>query len=55
MQIHSRKSEPSKVTLVDTREDSNSVVSLCRVKDYIENKKFCLLMALDYLMLSLKI
>lgn len=41
MEIHQQKSEPWKVTLIDTGEDTQTGGRLKRVKDYIKNETFC--------------
>lgn len=41
MQVHHRKNEPWKVTLVDTGEDSMTGGRLGRVRDYIGDQSFC--------------
>lgn len=41
MEIHQQKSEPWKVTLIDTGEDTQTGGRLKRVKDYVKNETFC--------------
>ena len=41
MEVHSRKSEPWKVTLVDTGENSQTGGRLNRVRNYLGNSSFC--------------
>ena len=41
LEIHRRKVEPWKVTLVDTGEDSQTGGRLLRVKDYLGSGSFC--------------
>jgi len=41
MEVHQRKSEPWKVTLVDTGEKSQTGGRLRRVRDYLERSSFC--------------
>ena len=41
MQIHTKKSEPWKITLVDTGENTMTGGRLKRVQDYIQNETFC--------------
>ena len=41
MQIHTKKSEPWKITLVDTGEKTMTGGRLKRVKEYIQNETFC--------------
>ena len=41
MQVHHRKSEPWKVTLVDTGEESMTGGRLGRVRDYLGDESFC--------------
>lgn len=42
MQVHHKKVEPWKVTLVDTGENTMTGGRLKRVKDYLDNEDFCL-------------
>jgi len=42
MQVHHKKAEPWKVTLVDTGENTQTGGRLKRVKDYIGNEDFCM-------------
>ena len=41
MEVHHRKSEPWKVTLVDTGEKSQTGGRLLRVRDYLDESSFC--------------
>ena len=41
MQIHTKKSEPWKITLVDTGENTMTGGRLKRVQEYIQNETFC--------------
>ena len=41
MEVHSRKSEPWKITLVDTGENSETGGRLDRVRSYLGNNSFC--------------
>ena len=41
MEVHSRKSEPWKVTLVDTGETSQTGGRLARVRNYLDSSEFC--------------
>jgi len=41
MEVHSRKAEPWRVTLVDTGEETLTGGRLQRIRDYIDNKPFC--------------
>lgn len=41
MEIHHRKNEPWKVTLVDTGENSQTGGRLARVRDYLDDSSFC--------------
>ena len=41
MEVHHRKSEPWKVTLVDTGEKSQTGGRLLRVRDYLDDSSFC--------------
>lgn len=41
MELHRRKSEPWKVTLIDTGEDSQTGSRLRRVRDFIGDERFC--------------
>ncbi len=41
MHVHREKAEPWKVTLVDTGEDTMTGGRLLRVRDYIEDSRFC--------------
>ena len=42
MQVHLKKAEPWKITLVDTGEDTMTGGRIKRIKDYIGNETFCL-------------
>ena len=41
MEVHQRKSEPWKVTLVDTGDTSQTGGRLLRVRDYLDGRSFC--------------
>jgi glucose-1-phosphate cytidylyltransferase len=41
MEVHHQKSEPWKVTLVDTGETTNTGGRLGRVRDYLSSERFC--------------
>ena len=41
MEVHHRKSEPWKVTLVDTGDESQTGGRLGRVREYLNNSRFC--------------
>ena len=41
MEVHSKKSEPWKITLIDTGEHTLTGGRLARVRDYIKNETFC--------------
>ena len=51
--IHAEFSEPWKVTLVDTGQDTMTGGRLLRVKDYLNGDNFSLLTGMGYLMLTL--
>ena len=47
MQIHTKKSEPWRITLVDTGENTMTGGRLKRVSEYINNETFVLLMVME--------
>ena len=51
MEVHQRKSEPWKITLVDTGEKSNTAGRLLKVREYLNNSPFVLPMVMGLILI----